>query len=266
MRLDLLSASLLLSIYLCAAQSASSGGAQDGVVDFSLDASRITLHEPVTLTLSIRNPSQQTLAVDLGSNRQGNIEVTAQQPDGSRTSPLRVTRDGFGRIGKVRISAGQTLEQKYLLGDWYEPDRPGKYRIEVRLLGLAANPAPRSFDLEVLPMNPARLQEVCRRLADAAIEGRSAVDIELAANALSSVKLPVAVPQLARVMHESVLGGPIAARGLGAIETPEAVDALISGLTEPREDTSAQARAALGEMWKRTHDPVLRSRIERALH
>jgi len=266
---------LLISIYLCAAQSAFSGGGQDGAVDYSLSPSRITLHEPVVLTLSIRNPSQETLSVDLGSNQQGNIEVTMQQPDGSRTPPLRVVREGLGRVAKVRIPAGQTFQQKYVLDEWYQPDRPGRYRVEARLLGQAsvrpdnaqstATPV-RSLDLEVLPMDPAHLKEVCEHLADAAIGARSFVDAELSAKALSYVRLPLAVPYLARVLHGSVLAGPIAARGLGAIDSGEAVDALISGLTDPHEDTAVEAKAALREIWRRTHDPALRGRIESAFH
>ena len=89
---------------------------------------------------------------------------------------------------------------------------------------------PQELTLTVEPRDPERLQEVCDRLAKAAAGYSDLAVLREAADALSFVQDPVAVPYLTQVLAYHNLVSGIAVKGLVRIGSPEALQALKSNL------------------------------------
>ena len=108
----------------------------------------------------------------------------------------------------------------------------------------------RSFQWTLVPGDPAQLERVSRKLADTAIGAATLEESMQAANALSYIQDPVAVPSLARVLQQGSLVEQYAVDGLGRIGTPEAIAALEAAQNHPDEDVRGAVRAMIERLQK----------------
>src|SRR5208337_1877153 len=177
------------------------------LVKIFLQTPRVSLHEPVLVTLQIRNNGQSPAEVDLGRDRKENFLVAITLPTGEKIQPPQLRRSGFTRIGEVEVGVGDEYSQSIVLNEWYDFRDTGLYEIEVKL----AKPAmvngevaggERSLhqQLEIEPRNPQRLTMTCKDLV-AGIEGSTSYEsMVVDAVALSYVNDPVAVPYLQEIL------------------------------------------------------------------
>lgn len=232
-----------------------------------------TLHEPVLLQLAVQNGTGQPIEIDLGLNRKANLEFTVTEPDGSVVRVPRLSAEGFGRIGRVKVDAGKTYEQELLLDEWYRFSRPGRYTVKgalvtpVKIAGAAATLSEaKPVELTVQPANPEMLSQTCARLLQTALTGASVQVASEAASALSYVADPVCVSHLKELLAKgNSQVKPYGAYGLERIANRDAIETLASTVNTPDADLSAIVRGILGRLRNTVTDPALKQVIERAL-
>jgi hypothetical protein len=56
-------------------------------------------------------------------------------PEGRRTADIRYEPDGTHAIGYQRVDAGATYTHQLVLDDWFDFKAPGRYHVEVRMVG-----------------------------------------------------------------------------------------------------------------------------------
>lgn len=219
--------------------------AQDSVpFSFSLRNSRVTLHEPVIVELTVENKLSDTIKFQLGFNRKANFRLNVLEPGHARVLPPGLKEGGFGRLGDISVGPSETFKQNVLLNEWYEFPQVGTYQIQLKLVDLALNAddgtllfnevSSTVMHLEVQPRDPKRLAAVCKSLAESTgIGGVYAKQID-DAMALSYVVDPVAIPYLIELTRNPLFYG-LGVRGLARIASTEGVEEVFSklGTTNP---------------------------------
>jgi hypothetical protein len=165
----------------------------------------ITLYEPVALHAVFENASSTPVSVDIGANYVGNFKLSLQTPDGKiLTADPGHPGGEFGfRRGQLDVPPGQSRAQDILLSRWFEFGTPGTYRIGVDFVGSPELNLRRQQQVvfTILPPDERALQATCERLMTIARTGRDWEEIVKAAQYLASVKNPVAVPYLVRLVE-----------------------------------------------------------------
>ena len=226
-------------------------------VSVSLQNPTVTLHEPVVANLFIHNGGAEEALVDLGYDREGALEFSIVQPDGSTvTAPRLRRRQGISRLTELSLPPGEAYYQELLLNKWYPFGKPGNYRILMKLPTTVSEGrgAPSKADfaqelaLQVGPRDERRLEKACENLVAAAMLTNAETVLD-AAHALSYVEDVVAVPYLVRLTKQGpfkVVTTNIALEGLGRIARSEGLEAVTSRLSpEDRKwepEISAEAR------------------------
>lgn len=243
-------------------------------VSFVAPNQKAVLHEPVFLKLIIKNDLGNSISFDLGHNRKSNLEFTITKPDGTIIQLPRASEEGFGRIGTLKLPAGESYSQRILLNEWYEFPEVGLYKIKASLVTPITSESGSSLDIErsaildfeVLPANPEVLSSICRNLANSASDNSNASRASDASLALSYVRDPIAVPFLKELLDK---GGPVArsnaAVGLGRIGNRDAIEKLLTTLSTPDADLNVVVRRTLRNVSTTIDDPELRNRIKAAL-
>jgi len=138
--------------------------------------------------------------------------------------------------GRVAISVGSHVTIRALLNRWSGMMKPGSYRLRLVDCAGAFN---RDFKggpslsnevaFSVLPLDEQRLERICKDLEGQALDRAAPTGARLqAAEALSWVDLPLAVPYLHAVMLEARNGvSALAVQGLGRMGSPQAVRVLV---------------------------------------
>jgi hypothetical protein len=215
---------------------------------FSPASSTTTLHEPMFLQFVISNQLADSVQFDLGVNRTANFEVVVTGPDG-KTLARRLDSGGFGRSGELSLGAGETFASTLLLNQWNDFAAVGDYKVKITLLGavtslhgeaLADHPSQELY-VQVEPRDAQRLTQICGDLADAAITAPTMSERMEAAETLSYVNDPVAVPHLIRVLNQGTFVEQYAVEGLGRIASPQAIGALWGAMTHPDPDVRSLA-------------------------
>ena len=215
------------------------------------------LHAPIFIDLTVFNRSAETVAFDLGLNKKANLELTITEPGGGIITRT-LSSEGIGALGEVSLPPGEKYVQRLLLNEWYEFPEIGSYQIKMTLLadpfvvsGVANADRPSTeFSVDIGPRDPAQLERISRKLADTAIGAATLEESMQAANALSYIQDPVAVPSLARVLQQGSLVEQYAVDGLGRIGTPEAIAALEAAQNHPDEDVRGAVRAMIERLQK----------------
>jgi hypothetical protein len=210
---------------------------QSPTVSMSYEVKRVlTLFEPVVLKLFIDNPRDTQLAVDLGRNFFGNLQLSLRKPDGrvvpaDPSRPKRLEDSHEGR--HLLIDAGGQYSRRHTLDEWFDFEQVGDYELTVMFTG-SVHPGT-GFDLgrqgasgfrsltwnewqnvqrshaaaidiptmslrfRILPHNDAVLRGNCETLIQEAYshDWREAVS---AANILAYMKGPTAAENLARLL------------------------------------------------------------------
>ena len=240
---------------------------------FSLVASEVTLHEPVFVDFSVHNDLQENITFDLGHDRKSNFEFTITKPDGVTFRAPRLSEEGLGRVGRISLKPGESYKQKLLVNEWYQFVEPGKYKLSVRLAvpGTTQSGRPIEFTanddlvLQIHPRNPAKLEEVCRNLTQAALTSTDAEEATNAVITLSHIQDPIAVPHLEEVLKRGK-GWQHAIPGLGRIANERAIEMLISIMEKhDPEMGSSLAQFVLEQLGSRIQDRALREKIMTSL-
>ena len=263
---------LLVAVGVCTSQPKTIRG-DEVTVTYSFASRKFTLHEPVVLQLKIMNATSQPIQLSLGKNYNENFIVSFIGPSGATVQPRQIREPGFGATGQVRIEPGETFKKNLLLNQWIEFDSPGKYEIEVRLAkaieNTQADPSVRmgSFHdtIEIAAEDSVRLNEVCAALASQVEMASSYQEAADAAQALSSVKDPIAIPYLERALFSKQLVEPIVIDSLERVGSDKAVQVLILALTRLPNDEIVLVRNSLERVRDKTSDPATKQEIERAL-
>jgi hypothetical protein len=242
--------------------------ADEITVSYLVPSTKITLHEPVVWRFQVHNSSSVAIQLDLGKNRNENFIVSYTGPQAGAPQTVRLRKGGFGAVGLVSVAPNETYEQDMLLNQWVSFAESGKYEIEIRLLQQESSRVevhPFRTTIEILPLDPTRLRDVCSGLAQKVDDASSYQKASDAALALSFVRDPIAVPYLQRVLYAKQLVEPIAIGGLEQVGNEEAARVLVDALNGMSPDVALIARAALERMEKQTPNPQLKKLIQRSL-
>jgi hypothetical protein len=244
-------------------------------VSFSM-ASPITLHEPVAVHVTIKNQTADVLTFDLGLNQQTAFHIVVIAPDGRQGElPLGVNR-GMGSLALLKPRG--KYSKVLVLNEWYPFDVEGDYRIRItlELPIVALGPEmqlTKSFDkwdhqiekavldLTILPRNEAVLKETCETLLRKVHEAEQNPERSAAANELSYIKDPVAIPYLGKLAGEREEFPAI--RGLQRIGTDEVWEAMIA-VTKSEYDwiAASMAKDILREKLPTIRNPNIRKKVE----
>ncbi len=220
------------------------------MVDISLEKSALTQREPTIVDIAVHNSSAEAVDFDPGYDKEG-IDIKVTDPKGlvqKKQSP--VPHEGMRFSNAVHVEPGSTSVTSLLLNDWFSIDEVGEYQIDVTLYppneirahgkdGISA-----SLTLEVLPRDDARLESACADLAKRIKSAPSASAALAAAEALSKVDDPIAVPFLVEVLGRKNFA-PLMIGALAHMKTDAALNALTSAAHSNDQETSSLARSAL---------------------
>jgi len=224
------------------------------MVKISLEKGTITQHEPAIADITVNNRSSLGVGFDPGFDMQ-RLAISVTAPDGQHLEKKQATpQEGMKFSNAVRIESGMIYVMPVLLSTWFAVDRPGDYSIDVAVrLGKGSRDgteeAKANLTLTVLPRDEDKLKSACASLLARIKDGRSAYAAIVAANALSIVDDPVAVPFLAEAMKRREFTGMMIG-ALSRLKTDEAVSALISASQSRDHETSALAHSALVALGK----------------
>jgi hypothetical protein len=199
----LLSCSVALLGILFGARLASAGGE---LVNMALtpESQVVSLGEPVSVTVEIKNATHHVVELDLGKNYRGNLLVTVSRPDGS-VGRSAETSEGIYVPGKVALKPGGAYSDKLLLNEYESFDKTGIYKIGVSLkkeVTTDPSAAPQGkleAEVKVGPRDPERLTSVCSGLLGKILsKGAGATT---AASGLSHIHDKICFPQLSQALH-----------------------------------------------------------------
>lgn len=268
-----LSIAILLSCW-CVALG---GAQQEGQVSFNLSVASMSFseHEPIVLEMNILNGLPRVIYLDLGQDREENVEITATLPDGKMVTSRGHTHEGISVIGVVSIQPGGTYSQRLLLNKWFDLSSKGKYLIGVNLVKSPALqgssetvdlPIESHVEFEITDRDEKRLSKACESLASRVVNSSSFEDASDAAKALSYISDPLAIPYLKQVLQSGKLVEANAIEGFLRIGNRQAVEALIEASNSPNKETGLLSRSALVQLEKSTKDSSLQEIIHAALN
>lgn len=240
------------------------------ILNVSVESPHLTTHEPVILSLVMRNDGPTRVHVDFGRDRKEGVVIEILSPSGKREYPSWPRRSGFSRTGEFDVGIGETYTQRLILNEIYDFEASGLYDINVRAserLQRSVHLSETSFHAEV-EMEQRDQSILEKRCAGILAEVEDSTSYERAAEsalALSFVNDPIAVPYLQKLLAANKLVEPIAINGLERIATLDAVKALSGELESSDKNGSGLARAALLRIGSSSSDALVKDEIRRAL-
>jgi hypothetical protein len=242
-------------------------------VSYSLRAKKVSLGEPIVLTYTLVNRGSASVRVDLGQDRKGSFAFTVIRPDQQELRLAAFSRDGISVPGLVSVASGQSFSEDLILNEWYQFPVPGEYRIAARVTEPVLDEDNRSvladggaqLRLTIGARDVVQLGYVCAVLVDRLAKAGSYSEAADAAQELSYVVDPVAVPYLKSGLALGKLVEPILITGLERIGEDSAAQALIGTLKTGSSDTQLLARSALRRIYGTTVSDALRNQIQKVL-
>ncbi|MGD0222844.1 MAG: hypothetical protein ABSF71_10945 [Terriglobia bacterium] len=244
----------------CVLMASRNAGAQlipAATVAVALEKTVVTQHEPVLLRFTLSNSSSKQADFELGyGEEKANIKVNVTDPDG-RVWPKPRPAPRFGAQFREAILAEPytTSVGSVVLDDWFTFNKLGKYRIDVAVPpSKDSSPAdlqvPETpLTLSVVPRDQDALASACAGLVTRVENWKSASDADVAADALSKIDDPVAVPFLAQAMKQKFFSSMMI-DSLARLNTPDAVNAFVAASQSSDPEISAAAYAALVALGK----------------
>jgi len=263
----------------------SAAGRQATPIDVKYDLRRetITLGEPDTLSLELRNNFSKSITLVRSPEEGEFFDLSLLGPDNKtsinkfdsspgREGGLLISEvDQFG-APRIELPPGGHYHTTFVLSRWFDLSIPGIYVLTVRISNPieSADIKPfrvpsQQFRIEVKPRDAVQLEKVSSKLAQ---EIETAPNADAARDAvfeLGSIRDPVAVPYLVRMMYAHKLGEQGAITALEGIGNDQAVEALISALKENYDDIARLSKQALSRLRGRISNSVTRAKIDRAL-
>jgi hypothetical protein len=235
----------------------------------------VVAYEPVWLRLDCRSPASQATRLDFLTGQDVGWRVSppasglscwswvlSLPPDNSNLPPP---------VG-VNLAAGEGVSVRVLLTRWARFHTPGSF--QAALVDCASSTSPKDVGgaaltnqaaFEVAPLDEARLKATCEELVSQALASNTSAQSpgpEQAAEALSWIDLPLAVPYLERLLLADRAGSALAVQGLGRIADQAAAAALIRAYDRVGVFSRLAIRGELMERRPRMHDPELRKRLD----
>jgi hypothetical protein len=226
-------------------------GTQNVEVRVALEKSVITQHEPTVLRITIVNSSSSEVEFDPGYDKE-RIELSVTSPAGTRWRRRRAaSTEGMKFSNSLRIPPGTTGSMALLLNEWFSFDMLGSYQVDVALSPRAGSYLGKTehtnLVLTVLPRDEVQLESACATLVKEIRDLQSASTAMIAAEALSKVDDPVAVPYLAQAMDRREFVG-LMIEALARLKTDKALEVLTAASRSNDPETSTLARSALAGM------------------
>jgi hypothetical protein len=241
----------------------------------SVESARVVADEPVWLRLDCRNPASEAATLDFLTGRGVGWRVSPPVRGLSCWSwPMTLSPDNSNLPAPVRmtLAPGETVSARVLLTRWVRFHLPGSYKVDmVDCTGSASGqdvggaPLTNEVAFEVASPDAVRLKETCEELVRQALAkgtgAESAWPLQ-AAEALSWIDLPLAVPYLERLLLADRPESALAARGLARIADQAATAALIRDYDRVSFFTRIAIRGELAEMRPTVKDPELGKRLK----
>lgn len=277
-------AALLCATLALAGTARATAAQPDVTLSFDL-VKRVTLHEPVLFSYVVKNDTGQDIWVSAGDNGLGAFAFEVIGPTGRRQTGRYMTLDGPSKLD-FRVRAGQTSSLTTAIGQWLDLSEIGVYTVTVTFRGsliageenLRARRAAgerrdldgtrivpefvesqseaegrqtRTFALEVLPRDEAKLQQVCQSLYARALNPRADAGPGNAQQLLGTIRDVIAIPYVEALLAAEDPDRPIISRPgryfelLVEIGAPEARLALERLTHHPNPGMAQAARSAL---------------------
>lgn len=241
---------------------------------FVLASAEVTIGEPVVLSFSVRNESNEPLTIVMGAQGRQYFEFNLTLPDGRRISNSSFTATDvvtFG-TGTITVAPAGDYTKELVMNQWFSFGAIGTYFISSKLTTTVNQSpytsafGPETLRLIVTPRDPLRLERVCQKLTQEISAATNAEEAQQPALKLSYVQDPIAVPYLARALQEPKLIAHLIVPGLQRIGNDAAVGVLLSAFRqETNHDNAELAERALTLLQDRISNPQLRSKVKAAL-
>jgi len=243
-------------------------------ISFKAHAGVYTLQEPIIIDFSIANEGPERIRFDLGGHGKSNFEFKIAAVNGAVIGVPRLKPEGVGPSGEHFLEPGETYTQKLLFNEWYSFEEPGVYKIKAEMTGplktLSDNPVTVTtqglISMQILDKNPARLEEICKKLLGQVVEAPGIAEAYKAASALSYIRDPIAVPYLEKLIVNEKSYWQFAIPGLGRIADSKAIEILIdTAIKQDAESGKSLARFVLYEIMNNIRDSELKKKVEEVL-
>jgi hypothetical protein len=245
-------------------------------VQYRFQEGSITLNEPVVLLFSVHNGLSQPMMLALGARKTEFFRFSLRTPEGRTLQDSRNPGDYvsvviFGPL-KTTVEPGADYQQPILMNEWFRFETVGTYLLTSQLTaGIETSegtPLPQEGQtarLVVKPRDPERLENICAMLAREVEDHLSVEEWQFPAWMLSSVNDPIAVPYLSQVLATNKGAENFVVPALERISDDEAVNALVSALSDKSGDVAMLARQSLTRMQAQIKSPGLRETVRQAL-
>lgn len=228
----------------------------------------IVVGEPLQISFTLHNNSSEDLTADFGADRKEAITVLAHLPDGTEKIGHVLPHGGLSRIGKIRLRPGESYSQALIIDEWVNLSATGTYTISIRLNTSIASGddsfiiAPTTITATVLQRSEGALTRFCADSLNRMLSAASYQQALDAAEVLSRVHDPAAIPYLKKAFENRYRLDALFAQALEAIGSDEATQALADVAQAGRTSEPDVVNASLRRMAARTNNRALQSRIQ----
>ena len=244
----------------------------------------IVLHEPVYMNVTVTNEFDEEVRGSFRSDtlqllirQQAGVPVRVTERRSSRELTGGITPDGNNDVvWKMGLRPRETYRMKILLNEYFSFPSAGNYSIEIRTptnFSLSSSKSltaqPSVLSLEVKARDESRLQTIATTLTASVLSSSQSKETRIAdAHALSYIEDPIAIPFFRRVLQETTDSQTriYMIEGLARVQSAEAVEALISSLSNPNLSVRSYTRAILQRRLASTSDENLSKPIREALN
>jgi hypothetical protein len=218
----------------------------------SLQKNFVSQHEPVIIEMSFENLSPRGIVVNLGSQDE-KVRIRVVGPDGRILRRPHLVHNGWESADVFYVAGSATTIGSVVLSEWFNFEKTGKYRIEVEVAPHSYSQEPFSYHLQnsqatltltVLPRDEASLRSACAHLLAGMRDMPTSPITLTAAQALSRVNDPVAVPFLAEGMKAKGFER-LMIDALVRLGTEDAINAIVAASHSSDPETRTLASAAL---------------------
>ncbi len=244
-------------------------------VEYQFEKTVLTLHEPVVLVLSVSNGLPELVTLNLGSGKTQFFQFSLRDPNGRTSHNIRNPGENVSIVTfgseKATIAPGADYKQRILMNQWFKFGAVGTYIVTSRLTTPAetheagAALPEGTARLEVKPRDAVQLEKTCAAIATEVVDTLSVEEWQFPARMLASIDDPVAVPYLGQVLATNKGTESIIIPALERIGNDDAVEVLLTALTNKSGEVAELAGQSLMRMQTRITDSKLREAVKQAL-
>lgn len=197
-----------------------------------------TAGEPVILTLTVNNPSEQREIIYLGDSGYENISILLESSyDQIRRFDLPEDW-GMSVPVQVELSESEEYSRMILLDEWIDISNPGKYRVVAEVEASSGYVLSGPFLLHVIESDESEISKVCARLAGVALGGVASKSL-FAGRALLKTPVEACIPEMQKVAERNGPARSYAIASLAKIGT----EAARKKLKKPWQDLDVMEKA-----------------------